>query len=173
MKQTHTLKLALTSMLIAVAVVGSMFSFPIFGSRCAPIQHMVNIICAVFLGPGYGVCAACITSLLRNLFGLGSLLAFPGSMIGALFCGIVYAKTKNLLLTLAAEIIGTGIVGGLCAYPVAVLFMGQSAAGIAFYAFVIPFLISTVCGSIIAGVLISALEKSGGMRVMECIMKRA
>ena len=94
-------------------------------------------------------------------------------MIGALFCGIVYAKTKNLLLTLAAEIIGTGIVGGLCAYPVAVLFMGQSAAGIAFYAFVIPFLISTVCGSIIAGVLISALEKSGGMRVMERIMKQA
>ena len=59
---------------IAVAVVGSMFSFPVLGSKCAPIQHMVNVICAVFLGPAYGVGAAFVASLLRNLLGLGSLI---------------------------------------------------------------------------------------------------
>ena len=76
-------KLALASVLTAVAVVGSTFSFPVFGSKCSPVQHMVNILCAVFLGPGFGVASAFVASLLRNLMGLGSLLAFPGSMCGA------------------------------------------------------------------------------------------
>ena len=51
MKALSTKKLALAGMLCALAVVGSVFSFPIFGSKCAPVQHMVNILCAVLLGP--------------------------------------------------------------------------------------------------------------------------
>lgn len=85
--KTNSKKLALAGVLCAVAVVGSMLQFPVFGSQCAPVQHMVNVICAVFLGPGYGVAVAFLASLLRNIFGLGSLLAFPGSMCGALLCG--------------------------------------------------------------------------------------
>ena len=83
-------KLTLTALFTAVAVVGSMFSFPVLGSKCAPGQHIVNVVCAVVLGPGYGVGVAFIASLLRNLLGLGSLLAFPGSMIGALLSGLAY-----------------------------------------------------------------------------------
>ena len=139
----NTKKLAVAGIFCAVAVVGSLFSFPVFGSKCAPVQHMVNILCAVLLGPGYGLGAAFSAALIRNLFGLGSLMAFPGSMFGALVCGVVYAKTKNILLTLLGEVCGTAILGGLCAYPVAVFCMGQSAAEIAYYAYVIPFLIST------------------------------
>lgn len=86
-------------MFCAVAVVGSVFSFPVFGSKCAPVQHMVNILCAVLLGPYYGVGVAFVASLLRNLLGLGSLMAFPGSMFGALLCGIVFHKTNKLLPT--------------------------------------------------------------------------
>ena len=78
--KTNSKKLALAGVLCAVAVVGSMLQFPVFGSQCAPVQHMVNVICAVFLGPGYGVAVAFLASLLRNIFGLGSLLAFPGSI---------------------------------------------------------------------------------------------
>ena len=99
--KTNSKKLALAGVLCAVAVVGSMLQFPVFGSQCAPVQHMVNVICAVFLGPGYGVAVAFLASLLRNIFGLGSLLAFPGSMCGALLCGLVYWKTRNLPATLA------------------------------------------------------------------------
>ena len=87
MKALSTKKLALAGMLCALAVVGSVFSFPIFGSKCAPVQHMVNILCAVLLGPYYGVGVAFVASLLRNLLGLGSLMAFPGSMFGALLMG--------------------------------------------------------------------------------------
>ena len=82
-----------------VAVVGSMLQFPVFGSQCAPVQHMVNVICAVFLGPGYGVAVAFLASLLRNIFGLGSLLAFPGSMCGALLCGLV----ENIIVMQVCE----------------------------------------------------------------------
>ena len=161
MKKTNTKKLALAGVLCAVAVVGSLFSFPVFGSKCAPVQHMVNVLCAVLLGPWYGVGAAFVASLLRNLLGLGSLMAFPGSMCGALLCGLVWKYTKKLLPTLAGEVFGTGVIGGLLAYPIAIAFMGVSSANVAFYAYVVPFLISTVVGSIIAGAIIFALQKNG------------
>lgn len=165
-QKTNIQKLAVAGVLCAVAVVGSLISFPVFGSKCAPVQHMVNIICAVLLGPGYGVGVAFCASLIRNLLGLGSLMAFPGSMIGALLCGLMYRKSKKLLPTLLAEVFGTAVLGGLCAYPVAIIFMGQSAGNIAFYAYIIPFFISTAGGTILSGVLIYSLEKSGALSTM-------
>lgn len=167
MKKYNTKKLAVAAIFCAVAIVGSMFSFPVLGSKCSPVQHMVNILCAVLLGPWYGVVAAFVASFLRNILGLGSLMAFPGSMFGALFCGLIYQKVHKLLPTLVAEVFGTGIIGGLCAYPVAILFMGQSAANIAFYAYIVPFLISTVAGTIFAGILIFILEKNGALKKMQ------
>lgn len=154
-----TKRLTLAAVLTAIAVVGSFLSFPILGSRCAPVQHMVNVFCAVLLGWRYGLGAAFTASLLRNLLGLGSLLAFPGSMFGAFLSGIVYARTKNILLTVLAEAFGTGIIGGLAAYPIAILFMGKVAGDIAFYVYVVPFLISTTCGAILAGLVVKRFKK--------------
>ena len=161
MKKPNVHKLTVASILCAVAVVGSLFSLPVFGSKCAPLQHKVNILCAVHLGPQYGIAVAFVASLLRNLLGLGSLMAFPGSMIGALLCGLVYWKTKALLPTLLAEVFGTAVLGGLCAYPVAILLMGQSAGSIAFYAYIIPFLVSTAGGAILSGIILYALRDTG------------
>ena len=154
-------KLCIAALLTAVAVVGSFVNIPMFGSKCSPVQHMVNILCAVLLGPYYGVISAFAASLLRNLLGLGSILAFPGSMIGALLCGIMYHKTRNVPLTLAAEVFGTGILGGLAAWPVAIFFMGKEAGSLAFYTYVGPFLLSTVGGAILSAVIIGALSRSG------------
>ena len=161
MKTEQTRKLCIAGILCAVAVVGSMFSIPIFGSKCAPVQHMVNILCAVLLGPWYGVGVAFAASLIRNILALGSLMAFPGSMLGALLCGLVYWKTKNVPFTLLAEVFGTAVLGGLCAYPVAILFMGQKAGDIAFYAYVVPFFISTVGGAILSAIVLKAFQKTG------------
>ena len=169
--KTNSKKLALAGVLCAVAVVGSMLQFPVFGSQCAPVQHMVNVICAVFLGPGYGVAVAFLASLLRNIFGLGSLLAFPGSMCGALLCGLVFWKTRNLPATLVGEVFGTGIIGGLAAYPVAILFTSADAATVAFYAYIVPFLISTVAGAILAGILVFTLQKSGALKSMRAALE--
>lgn len=156
-----TKKLALAGVLCAVAVAGSLFSVPVLGSKCAPVQHMVNILCAALLGPWYGVTVAFAASLIRNLLGIGTLMAFPGSMCGALLCGLVYWKTKNLPATLIGEVFGTGIIGGLAAYPIARGWMGLTPA--TYTAFVVPFLISTVAGSILAGVLVAALKKTGAL----------
>ena len=163
--KSTTQKLAIAGILTAVAVAGSMLSFPIAGSKCAPVQHMVNILAAVLLGPGYGICMAFCASLIRNLMGLGSLMAFPGSMVGALCCGLIYSKTRNLPATCATEACGTGFLGGLCAYPVAKLLMGIEPAGV--FVYIIPFLISTVAGSIIAFILLGTLEKSGVLKQMQ------
>ena len=166
-KKPNIKKLALASIFCAVAVAGSLFSFPVFGSKCAPVQHMVNILCAVFLGPGYGLVVAFIASLIRNMMALGSLMAFPGSMFGALVCGLVYWKTKNITATLIGEVFGTSVLGGLCAYPVAVFLMGQDASAIAFYAYIVPFLISTAAGALISAVLVFSLKKAGVLRKMQ------
>ena len=166
MKRNRTLRLTLAALLTAVAVVGSLFSFPVFGSKCSPVQHMVNVICGVLLGPWYAFGAGFLAALIRNLLGLGSLLAFPGSMCGSLLCGFVWKCSRKLLPTLLGEVFGTGIIGGLLAYPIAVAFMGVSSASIGFTAYVVPFLISTVVGSVIAGALIFALQKNGTLNSM-------
>lgn len=165
MKNNKTKKLCIAGILCAVAVVGSLFSFPVFSSKCAPIQHMVNILCAVLLGPWYGIGVAFAASFIRNMIGLGSLMAFPGSMFGALLCGVIYWKTKNMTFTLISEVFGTAILGGLCAYPIAVLFMGQSAGSIAFYAYIIPFFISTAAGAMLSAVFIGILKKTNVLKI--------
>ena len=61
----------------------------------------------------------------------------------------------------------THLLGGLCAWPVSVLFMEGDAATLAVTAYIIPFLISTVVGSIIAGVLVFALRAGGALKMMQ------
>ena len=167
MKKVNLKKLTITALMAAIAVVGSLFSFPVFGSKCAPVQHLVNILCVVTVGPWWTLAQAFIASLIRNLIGLGSPLAFPGSMFGALICGLVYQKTQNIPATLIGEVFGTSVLGGLTAYPVAVFLMGKSAAGLAFYAYVIPFLVSTAGGAVISGVLIYSLKKANILAGMQ------
>ena len=158
-ESVNTKKLALTAIFAAVAVVGSMFSFPVFGSKCAPVQHLVNVLCAVFLGPGWGLAAAFVASVIRNITGLGTLLAFPGSMCGALLSGLLYKKFKTLPAAWVGEVFGTAVIGGMLAYPIASLIMGNTSATL--FIFVVPFLISTVGGTIIAAVITMALQSRG------------
>ncbi len=130
---------------------------------------MVNVTCAPCSwarGAGVGV-AFGASPASATCWVVGSLMAFPGSMFGALLCGLVYHKTKNILATMVGEVFGTSILGGLCAYPVAIFLMGKSAGDIAFYAYIVPFLISTAVGSIIAGVLVYSLQRSGALRSMQ------
>ncbi len=164
--KTNVKKLALAGILIAVGVVCSPFYIPVGVSKCFPIQHMVNVLAAVFLGPWYGVGMAFITSLIRVAIGTGSFLAFPGSMCGALICGLVFQYSKKLTFTYAGEIFGTSIIGGLIAYPVAVYVLGNANA--ALFAYVLPFFVSTAGGTLIAAVLVAALRKT---KVMDKLLQ--
>ncbi len=154
-------KTAMAGLLCAVAVVGSTMVFPVLGSRCAPVQHLVNVLAAVYLGPAYALAVAFGSSLLRNLLGLGTLLAFPGSMFGAALAAWAYKKTGRLRWTLAGEILGTALLGGLSAYPVAILLMGKNAGEMAFYVYVLPFFLSTATGAILGGAALNSLAKAG------------
>ena len=171
----NTKKLVLAGLFIAISVVGgALIVIPIGLAKAAPVQHFMNVVTAITLGPWYAMGCAFVTSLIRNLIGTGSIMAFPGSMIGALCCGLVYMALRKrnndplaLICTLIAEMLGTGVLGGLCAYPVAILFMDVDAAGLAVTAYIIPFLISTVVGSLIAGVLVFALKAGGALDRMQ------
>ncbi len=156
---TNLKKLILAAIFAAVAVVGSLFSFPVFGSKCAPVQHIVNIMCAIFLGPWYGLGCAFVASLIRNFIGLGTLLAFPGSMCGALLSGLLYQWLKKRWAAYGGEVFGTAVIGGLLAYPFASLIMGNAEATL--FTYVIPFLISTAGGTVISIILIEIMAKSG------------
>lgn len=159
MEKIKLKKLVLTAVFAAVAVVGSLFSFPVFGSKCAPVQHLINVLCAVILGPGYGVAAAFVSSLIRNLLVLGTLLAFPGSMCGALLAGILYHYIKKLPAAYIGEVFGTAVIGGMLSYPVAAFIMGSK--GAALFTFVVPFLISTAGGTLLAVLITVPLKQIG------------
>ncbi|MBP3199143.1 MAG: energy coupling factor transporter S component ThiW [Butyrivibrio sp.] len=168
MKRESVVKLVLSGMFVALAVVLSTFSIPVGGSKCFPVQHMVNVLSAVFLGPWYGVGIAFCTSLIRNLLGTGTLLAFPGSMVGALCCGLVYKYAGKLSLTYVAEVIGTGIIGGLLAYPVAAFIMGKE---VALFVYVVPFLVSTIGGTIIAAIFVTVLRHNHVLEKLQNMVK--
>ena len=84
--------------LVAVAVALSPFFIPVGISKCFPAQHMVNVLSAVMLGPGYALAIAAIAAIIRNVTGLGTILAFPGGMFGALLAGLAYRLSKNIYL---------------------------------------------------------------------------
>ena len=145
----NTKKIAMASVLVAVGVVMSSFFIPIGPAKCFPVQHFINVLAAVLLGPAYAVMMAFATSCLRIMMGTGSLLAFPGSMCGALLSGLLYARFKNLGAAFVGEVVGTGVLGALIAYPVAALVLSKT---VAIFGFVIPFGISTLVGASIAWV---------------------
>ena len=104
-----------------------------------------------------------------NLIGLGSPLAFPGSMCGALLGGLLYKYGKKLPFAYIGEVVGTGILGGMLSYPIAYLVMGNKAA--ALFTFVVPFLISTCGGTLIAIVITASLKKTGVLGRMQASLE--
>jgi energy coupling factor transporter S component ThiW len=140
-------KIALSGVLIGISVIFGTFSMPILGAKISPIQHFVNVVGAITLGPIYAIINAFVASLIRNIMGTGSLLAFPGSMVGALLAGILYKKFRKPSIAVIGEIIGTGILGALLAYPIAAIILGKQ---VALFVYIIPFTISCSAGAAIA-----------------------
>ena len=150
-------KITYSAIFIAIGVVCSPFNIPLGFAKCFLVQHLINVICAIILGPIYAVSCAFAISFLRNIMGMGTLLAFPGSMIGALLSGVLYKKTNKISLAFVGEVIGTGLIGALISYPIATVFMNKQ---VAMFTYVLPFGISTLVGSIFAVILLKALEKT-------------
>lgn len=154
-----TRSVARAVILVAIAVALSPVFIPVGISKCFPGQHMVNVVAAVMLGPVYAVAIATISGIIRNVLGLGTLLAFPGGMIGALLAGLAYWKFKNIYMAGVGEIIGTGLLGSLVSvWIVAPLFMGNT---VALTIMIVAFSISTLGGTVIGIVALRLLRKAG------------
>lgn len=160
MKQTNTRRVAQAVILVAIGVALSPFtSFPIGIAKVNPTQHFVNVVGAVLLGPWWAVTIAAIIGALRNALGVGTLLAFPGGMIGALLAGYAYRYTRNIYAGALGEILGTGILAALVsAWLVAPFLMQQTmAVGV----LLASFLASTVVGTILGVLALKLLERVG------------
>ena len=152
-------KLTTAALFTAIGVISAhIIHIPVGVSRVFPVQHAINLLTAVLLGPGYAVAVAFSISVLRNLLGTGSLLAFPGSMIGALLAGLLYSNSRKVSLALAGEVFGTGILGAIASYPVARLLMGRE---VATFFFIVPFMLSAVTGAVIGAVIFGILMRGG------------
>lgn len=151
-------KLCLAGVLVAMGVVCSAFYIPIGISKVFPVQHAINVIAGITLGPLYAVCMAFVTSVLRIMMGTGTILAFPGSMCGALLCGLLFQYTQKAGIAFLGEVFGTGIIGAVLAYPIATLIMSKEGA---LFGFVVPFGLSSLAGALISLVLLTALKQTG------------
>lgn len=156
--KTNIKKLTMSAVIVAISVACSTLSIPVGASRCFPVQHLANIVAGVFLGPWYALGTAFVTSLIRNILGTGSLLAFPGSMVGAFLGGFLYQKFNRLPLAYIGELFGTGIIGALLAYPIAKLIIGNGTAVL--FTYIIPFSVSSLGGTIIAIFFVQALKRT-------------
>lgn len=150
-------KLTWMAMLVAIAVAGSLFiSIPTGVARAYPIQHMVNVIAAVTVGPFGAVLVAFVTGLVRVVTGTGSLLAFPGGMIGALLAGLFYAKSHRISFAAFGEVIGTGVIASLIAVPYAKLLMGSEFGAFFFFP---AFLLSSSIGALLGCIVLTRIKQ--------------
>ena len=90
-------------------------------------------------------------------------------MVGAFLGGFLYRLHGRLWAAYVGEVFGTGILGGLLCWPVAALIMGQEAA---VFAYVLPFLMSTMCGTVFAAFLMGVLCRSGVFTYLKHMLDR-
>lgn len=159
-RSSSTRRVAQAVVLIALGVALAPFtSFPVGVAQINPTQHFVNVIAAVLLGPGGATGIAFVVGVIRNALGVGTLLAFPGGMIGALLAGLAYRAFRNVYLGAAGEILGTGVLGALLgAAIVAPVFMDSP---VTLLAFVPSFIGSSVLGAALGVAALSILRRSG------------
>jgi energy coupling factor transporter S component ThiW len=144
------------ALLVAIGILGAQFIwFPAGVAKAYPVQHAVNVIAAISLGTGPAIVIAFVIGLIRNLFGLGSLLAFPGGMIGALFAGLLYSKFGKRYFAAVGEVFGTGVIGALFSVPFAKVVMGTTFGALFFLP---PFLISSSVGAGIALMILARVK---------------
>ena len=154
---TKLLKLIMLSMFVAIGVVIS----PILRVEgFAPTAHLVNVVCAVFLGPWYALGNAVATGVIRmTLMGIPP-LALTGQVFGALLTGLLYKTSRGkLIFATLGEVIGTGIIGSIASYPIMKFLMGRGELTWLFYT--PSFTIAALIGSSVAYIMLKTFQKTG------------
>ena len=71
--------------------------------------------------------------------------------MGVFLASILYRKFKKIEVAVVGEVIGTGIIGALLAYPIAAILLGKE---VALFVYIAPFSLSSIVGSIIAYIIL-------------------
>jgi energy coupling factor transporter S component ThiW len=125
-----------------------------------PTAHLVNIVCAVFLGPFYAFACAFSIGIIRMLLMGIPPLALTGAVFGAFLSGILYRASKGkLLFAVLGEIFGTGIIGSILSYPVMAFLWGYG--DITLFYYTPMFLGATLMGGASAYILLKIFAANG------------
>lgn len=130
----------------------SLIVFP----NMAPIQHAMNVIAAIHLGPFYAFMQALLTGVLRMMTGR-SVNAVIGAVFGALLAGIFYRLTKRRFMALIGEVIGTGFISAYVSFLVMKYLLGVGIPN--FYYYVPFFLPSSIIGSVFGLIIAHYLRR--------------
>ncbi len=155
---SYAKKSALSVVLMAVAVVLSPFYFPVGTTKCFPVQHMINAIAGVLLGPWYAASMALATGIIRNTLGLGTIYAFPGGIPGALVVGLFHKYMKHVDLAALTEPLGTVAIGATISALIVAPWQGHALTLSFFW---IAFAVSSIPGSALGFVTLKALRRTG------------
>ncbi|WP_026527539.1 energy coupling factor transporter S component ThiW [Butyrivibrio sp. VCD2006] len=166
-KSNYLRRMVLLGMFVALGVVIS----PILRVEgMCPMAHLINITCAVFLGPGYALLCAVLIGIIRMaIMGIPP-LALTGAVFGATLSGVFYKISKGkIIAAVLGEIIGTGIIGAIVSYPVMTYLWGKE--GLTWFFYVPSFIMGTLIGGSIAFLLLKRLEMSGALKRMQESLK--
>ena len=162
-KSNYLRRMVLLGMFVALGVVIS----PILRVEgMCPMAHLINITCAVFLGPAYALLCALLIGIIRMaIMGIPP-LALTGAIFGATLSGIFYKVSKGkIIAAVLGEIIGTGIIGAIVSYPVMTYLWGKE--GLTLFFYVPSFVMGTLIGGSIAFLLLKRLEVTGALKRMQ------
>lgn len=156
---SSTRRSAYAVVLVAMGVALAPYtSIPVGIAKVNPTQHFINVLAAVLLGPGWAVGIAGVVAVLRNATGLGTLLAFPGGMIGALLAGLLYRYRPRSSAAAVGEVVGTGLIAPLVsALLVAPVLMRQA---IPLLALAPSFLLSSLAGAVLGVLALRLLQQA-------------
>ena len=155
--KTEVRKLVYTALLAALTVVlSAVVIIPVGPTKVQPMQHMMNVVAGILLGPFYATLGAVVTGLVRFFLGTGTVFAFPGGIPGALVVGLAYKYIKKDWVGLL-EPIGTGPIGATLSVFLVAPLIDRT---MSLWTFQVAFLASSIPGSIIGLVLVLALKKA-------------
>ena len=155
--KTRMTRLTFMGMMIALGVIIS----PILRVEgMCPMAHLINITCAVFIGPVYAFICALLIGILRMIFMGIPPLALTGAVFGAFLSGMLYRLSKGkLICAFLGEVIGTGIIGAIISYPVMTYLWGRN--GLSWMFYVPSFIAGTLIGGSIAFFMLAKMQKAG------------
>jgi energy coupling factor transporter S component ThiW len=157
-KAPPTRQIALAAVLTALTVALSPLYIPLGTTKCFPAQHMMNAVAGVLLGPWYAAAMALATGTIRNMFGLGTLYAFPGGIPGALVVGLIHRYLRRADVVALSEPIGTVAIGATLSALVLAPALGQS---LTLYFFWAAFAASSVPGCVLGYLIIKTVRRLG------------